>query len=403
LDERNTLGLAFAKDGESGSQKGGRNKMVKTDRESGQSILIIALVVMVLLALVALVVDVGNAYAHRRMVQNAVDAAALAGARMLAFRGSTEPLQPVSHNEVWVAVKTYAELNGLVQDDVRPELVLADGTRIALLTDAYSEVPRETVGVWVEGDLPFNTYFAHLLGFPTMQVTADAAAYHITGPCNRDDCIFPIIVSDTLFADEPGDAPVIGKTYVLWQQTLVAPGSFGWIYWVDEYGTMRGDPPQGPEVTSLEPNLIDNCRSGAWASGDKVHGDVGVNFQPVLDILDDYVTSGITVTIPFYSEVEQEGNNGLFTISGFGVFELLCAHSSRAHYSESCEDPDVLDELEALGFPLPHKDNNKYLVGRFQKGYFPEGFEDGCVDTGVSGVSLRPPKSLWMPEWREDE
>jgi hypothetical protein len=379
--------------------------MCKADRESGQSILIIAIVVMVLLALVALVVDVGNAYAHRRMVQNAVDAAALAGARMLAFRGATEPLEPVSHYEVALAVYTYAKENGLVQEDVRPELVLDNGTRTPLLPQSYAEVPRTAVGVWVEGDLPFNTYFAHLLGFPTMQVTADAAAYHITGPCSKDDCIFPIIVDESVFpVDAEGKPkPELEKAYVLWEQSLKAPGNFGWIYWVDEDGDMRGDPPQGPEVTSLEPNLIDNCRSGYWESGNKVHGDVGVNFQPVLDILDDYITRHITVTIPFYSEVGLTGNNGLFTISGFGVFELLCAHSSRAHYSESCEDPDVLDELEALGFPLPHKDNNKYLVGRFKEGYFPEGFEDGCADTGVSGVSFRPPKSLWMPEWREDE
>ena len=57
------------------------------------------------------------------------------------------------------------------------------------------------------------------------------------------------------------------------------PGNFGWIYWVDEDGNMRGDPPQGPEVTTLEPNLTDNYRSGPWYSGDKVHGDVGVTID----------------------------------------------------------------------------------------------------------------------------
>jgi hypothetical protein len=378
--------------------------MRKKENEGGQSILIIALIVLVLLALVALVVDVGNAYAHRRMVQNAVDAAAMAGARVLAFRGTTEPLVQVTEMEVLLAVKAYAEKNGLDWQAVRPYFVSDDGDWEAMNKGgSYAEVPTDVVGVAVEGDLPFDTYFAHLLGFPTMQATADSAAYHIWGPCSRDDCIFPITVSHSLFKDDPEGEPEIGKVYVLWEQTQKAPGNFGWIYWVDDEGRMRGDPPQGPEVTSLEPNLLDNCRSGAWSKDDQVHGDVGVNFQPVLDILDDYITEGITATIPFYSGVEQEGNNSLFTISGFGVFELLCAHSSRAHYSETCEDDDVLVELHALGFPDPHKDNNKYLVGRFQKGYFPEGFEDGCTDTGVSGVSFRPPKSLWMPEWREDE
>ena len=69
--------------------------MLNKENETGQSILIIAFIVLVLLALVALVVDVGNAYAHRRMVQNAVDAAALAGARQLAFREVRDPDDPV--------------------------------------------------------------------------------------------------------------------------------------------------------------------------------------------------------------------------------------------------------------------------------------------------------------------
>jgi hypothetical protein len=374
--------------------------MNKKQSEHGQSILIIALVVMVLLALIALVVDVGNAYAHRRMVQNAVDAAAMAGARKLAFRGSTEPLVEVTEMEILLAVKAFAEKNGLEWPAVRPYFVFNDGDTVEINKGgSYAAVPEDVIGVKVEADLPFDTYFAHLLGFPTMQATADSAAYQLWGPCSADDCIFPATVSTTLFAEEPGGAPVFGKSYVLWEQTLKMPGNFGWIYWVDEYGEMRGDPPQGPEVTTLRPNLSDNCRSGAWYSGDKVHGDVGVNFQPVLDILDEYVTSGITVTIPLYDMAEMEGNNGLFRISGFGIFYLTCAHASRAHYVElpegACEEAILNPEFDL-------DKNSKFLIGVFERGYVPEGFEDGCVDTGVSTVSFRPPKSLWMPEWHED-
>ena len=374
--------------------------MLKKENESGQSILIIALIVLVLLALVALVVDVGNAYAHRRMVQNAVDAAAMAGARKLAERGSTKPLEKVRHKEVARAIYDYAEKNGLKQDDVTMWFILEDGTPADLHPLSSGFVDEAVVGVGVEGDLPFDTYFAHLLGFPTMQATADSAAYQIWGPCSVEDCIFPVTVFDGLFEDEPNEEPVFGKPYVLWEQTLKTPGNFGWIYWVDEYGNMRGDPPQGPEVTTLEPNLVDNCRSGAWFKDDKVHGDVGVNFQPVLDILDEYVTNGITVTVPLYDMAEMEGNNGLFRISGFGIFRLTCAHSSRAHYSEfpvgACDEAILNPDFNLT-------ENSKFLIGVFESGYFPAGFEDGCRDTGVSSVSLRPPKSLWMPEWTEDD
>ena len=370
--------------------------MNRKENEAGQSILIIALIVIVLLALVALVVDVGNAYAHRRMIQNAVDAAAMAGARMLAFRGpsSTNPAQEVSHNDVLGAVRAYAIKNGIepenVQDDVRAWFVLSDGKRTkVLLSDAMA--PVEAVGVEVEGDLPFDTYFAHLLGFDTMEATADAAGYHIWGPCSIDDCIFPVIVDNSLFVDDPGKKPVIGKKYTLWVHSQLTPGNFGWIYWVDGEGDLRGDPPQGPEVTSLRPNLLDNCRSGGWKAGEWVHGDNGVNFQPVLDILEQRITNGLpaTVTIPIYDDLAHQGNNSIFRISGFGVFRLICAHSSRAHYAGDCG-------------PEANKDNTKYLTGVFLREHIPESFEDGCVDTGVTGVSFRPPKSMWMPEWTED-
>ena len=376
------------------SDKGERS-MHKKDSERGQSILIIAFIVLVLLALVALVVDVGNAYAHRRMVQNAVDAAALAGARMLAFRGSTEPLGRVRHIEVASAVYDYAEKNGLIQEDVRMWFILDDGTPADLHPQSHGFVDESVVGVGVEGDLPFDTYFAHLLGFPTMQATADSAAYQIWGPCSMDDCIFPIAIHESTFSEK---GLVEGELYELWSddqkwgEELSTPGSFGWIYWVDGENKMRGEPPQGPEVTSLEPNLDDPCRSNDWYCGEWVHGDVGVNFQPVLDMLERYIEDldGKPVVIPFYDEVQKEGNNGLFKISGFGAFRLVCAHSSRAHFVGDCPDD-------------ANKDNRKYLTGIFEGLYVTGGFEDGCEDTGITGVSFRPPKNLFMPEWTEDD
>jgi hypothetical protein len=375
--------------------------MNKRKNESGQSILIIALVVLVLLALIALVVDVGNAYAHRRMVQNAVDAAAMAGARMLAFRGSTEPLEDVRHIEVARAVYDFAEKNGLKREAVRPWFIENDGDPAELLPTSYEVVDPAIVGVGVEADLPFDTYFAHLLGFPTMQATADAAAYHITGPCNGE-CLFPVIVSQEHLESECEVEK--GKYCVLWEQTQLAPGNFGWLYWVTRDGEIRGDPPQGPEVPTLERNLTpDECYSGEWSDQDWVHGNVGVNFQPVLDLLEQYITDESPVTIPIYAAVEGEGNNAVFDISGFGRFVLICAHASRAHYTSSCLGEEATAALQELEWPSPDKDNNKYLIGKFVDDELTYGFGDGCIETGVSGVSFRPPKSLWMPEWREDD
>ena len=59
------------------------------------------------------------------------------------------------------------------------------------------------------------------------------------------------------------------------------------MYWEDGDGVNRCPDgcPQGPQVTVLGPNIQDTSRSGGWAVGDWVHGDVGVNMNPLLDEL----------------------------------------------------------------------------------------------------------------------
>ncbi|NLT74847.1 MAG: pilus assembly protein TadG, partial [Chloroflexi bacterium] len=58
-------------------------------REGGQTLVIVALAMAVLMLMAGLAVDVGMAYNERRDMQNAADAAALAGAQRLCD-GSTQ-------------------------------------------------------------------------------------------------------------------------------------------------------------------------------------------------------------------------------------------------------------------------------------------------------------------------
>lgn len=62
----------------------------KDNRESGQVLVIVALFLVVLLAMLALIVDGGNLYLHRRAMQNAADAGAMAGALVLAHNGTAD-------------------------------------------------------------------------------------------------------------------------------------------------------------------------------------------------------------------------------------------------------------------------------------------------------------------------
>jgi hypothetical protein len=351
--------------------------MFQVNNERGQSAVIIAFAVMVLLALVALVVDIGNAYAHRRLVQNACDAAALAGARRLAENGVND--QVVTHLDVLNEIQEYAQENGLDPLAVDAWFIDRVGERVWEVMLWNSPVPDEAQGVEVAGDLPFSTYFAHLLGFDTMQASTNAMVWVLTGPCDGGN-LLPI----TMNVDEID----FRTEYTLWDHDdKTIPGNFGWIYWVDGSGENHcpTDCTQGPQTTVLGPNIEDTSRSGYWSVNDWVQGSVGVNFQPVLDLLARYVQGDETVYIPLYKDFAGTGNNALYQIAGFAEFRLTCAFSSKTHYEERVAgDCDPCNEGSS---------DEKCIRGEFVQHVSADAVNDGCQDTGIGFLSFRRPRS----------
>ena len=104
--------------------------------ERGATMVYLALVLAVLLGFAGLAIDGSNAYFQRRRMQTAADAAALAGARALAY--------DMTNAEVSAEIQTVATLNGA--DSVQWQLT--DGGR--------------SVDVQVTHD--FNTFFASVVG-----------------------------------------------------------------------------------------------------------------------------------------------------------------------------------------------------------------------------------------------
>ena len=120
------------------------------EKERGQSIIVIAFIVIILLALVAVVVDVGNAYAQRRVVQNAVDSAAMAGVKTLSeglMDVVTDPYGNeffgVTDDQVQQSIEDYAEINGLDPNNVVAWYIDGDGQQLRQVgTSPGSLVPR---------------------------------------------------------------------------------------------------------------------------------------------------------------------------------------------------------------------------------------------------------------------
>lgn len=153
--------------------------------EKGQSIVIIAIVMVGMLALAGLAIDGGNLFLQRRRVQNASDAGAMAGTRVLALIisecGSGNGADDARVAE---AVADFVADNGFNA---------ADGSKIAgwylnknasrLGQVGAGSIPMSSTGVEVEVEADIDTYFIRVVGIRSATVGADAAA--LTGPITQ--------------------------------------------------------------------------------------------------------------------------------------------------------------------------------------------------------------------------
>jgi hypothetical protein len=171
-------------------------------RQRGQILVLFALGLLVLVAAIALVVEGGNAYVQERGAQNGADAAANAGAEVLAQRlmGATR-----TDTDVLRAIRAITDPRGLdhaayytdvygAPMDGNSNIVVAKHAAIV----GSGVLPVETQGVHVTANVSFGTTFGRVIGFSSMTATADALAIagKITGgyflpvvfPVNITDC-----------------------------------------------------------------------------------------------------------------------------------------------------------------------------------------------------------------------
>jgi hypothetical protein len=322
-------------------------------RQEGQSLVIIGLGMIGLLGIVALVVDAGNAYALQRKVRNAVDAAAMAGARELARQGATTNASVLSQ------ARRYASANHVHPEDLEVYYCDLDGNPLQPVNNDSFAPPTEVdgkgvAGVLVRGRGRVPAYLAHLVGVRSFSASETSMGWVSCGVCSAGD-LFPAAISLDTFASHGGE-PLIGPPYTFWGDKT-APGNFGWVSWN-----------ANPGHTS-NPTLVDNIRnpsnSGEWHVGDWIFAGPGVqNSSQVAAAIQELIDTGKNeVTLPVYSAIQGQGSNVQYQIAGFV-------------------------RLELVGFDFQGQD--KRLIGYFKQWVEPGG-EGGCADLGVCSVKLRRP------------
>ncbi len=362
--------------------------------QSGQSILIIAFALVALVALLALVVDAGNAYVQRRQIQNAMDSGAQAGALALA--------QGKNGGQINTEINRFVSANGVNPNDVRAYYVVQDANRNNIvvrdntvlgygagfvpttLNVGGAQLP--VVGVQVEGNKTFGTYFAGIVGVKQMPAGGASAAYATKGACYGSG-LFPIAVSSGNFPIDQqtgvmtvhyeDDDPTY--TYQIWQKDSdVDPdphsGNFGWLFW-------RGQT-SSAAVLAENMNNAESGISGTWAVSETIPANTGISAsdavrQALRDRIDG--TKPSAVVVPVYDRFTGTGSNASYRIVGFAKFHITCFYfgngASQSYGTCATQNPSPGD---------------KFIEGKFQK-WVDSAAEGGCANFGVASVKVRPP------------
>ena len=145
--------------------------------ERGQAIVLVVFAIIGLAAVIGLALDGGRLYQTRREMQNAADAMAMAGTRVLASDGCT----PGVNLEAGVcqAIVDYGATYGVVHDGVTGRIeawyVNKDATRLGGACVGLG-VPNGTTGVEVTAQVTETTTFMRVVGQETIAPVGDATA-----------------------------------------------------------------------------------------------------------------------------------------------------------------------------------------------------------------------------------
>lgn len=154
-------------------------------RRSGQVLVIVSLSMIALLGMVGLAIDGGNLYAQRRQVQNAADAGALAGARVMASGVRTNGL-------VWEGIYNYTKKNLVADPNTDVIATYTDNQRkfLSVIGPSVSgEAPVNADGVHVVANRTVPTFFLRAIGIRSFPARAVAAA-QVTNGKRRDYAVF---------------------------------------------------------------------------------------------------------------------------------------------------------------------------------------------------------------------
>lgn len=332
-------------------------------RPRGQMTVLFAVMAVALFGFMALTIDGGYAFSHRRSMQNAADAASLAGTRVLASYGVGTP---ITNRDVWQAVVNTAVANSWLTDTGTLQATYIYTNRVSLgsVPDNVLAPPPLASGVYVTATTTYNTFFGGLIGVSSLSSSANAKSiYGFTCTAN---CLLPITIYTQTF--------VTGATYDFYGSNA-GPGQFGWLNF------------SGGSSTDLCNDLaVGSCNSGAISQYGWVPGSSGNNWPSCVqdsNRLPAWV--GKTAAIAIFGpgpgvSPGGSGCNNSDTLCNTGTCTSACGQGSNFYY-------------HIVGFAsfriTAYDGNNKTIQGVYQNTVANAELVPGCAaNFGTTAINL---------------
>lgn len=180
-----------------------KSRLIK--EECGQALVLVALLMSILLGFSALIIDVGRVYVEKAKLQNAVDAAALAGAQDLSNTSKAE-----------ISVKKYIEDNGYFLENVVITFPESDTIKITTDPVEIANYNNENPDLTAKNAVSIDYTFAQILGFDNTNLKVSAAASKIETGESFEVFDYAVFSEQTITLEKNGassDGVVIGNLY----------------------------------------------------------------------------------------------------------------------------------------------------------------------------------------------
>jgi hypothetical protein len=262
--------------------------------ERGQTLALIAVMLVGLIGMLGLVLDGGNLYLHRRELQNAADAGALAGARVLAMDG------------------TEAEADGAAQEYA----VVRNEADSALVTISTPGGGNPLVTVLAQAQVPMT--FARVLGINELSVNAQAQATFTTAGAGIG-CA-PLAIQD--YDYDRGCYPG-GPEYYIWDDTKDSDPATGHIAgayrgWLNLDCRGENPPACGDAGASDEKDWMRNGYPDAIESDTWIRGSSGVKSAVLTQAY-----PGQLLIIPLYTAIQElHPGKDYYRVVNFAAFRV---------------------------------------------------------------------------------